>query len=68
MNGYEFVKAVRENPIYDNMRIVMVTTEVEMHQVQAALTAGANEYVMKPFTEETLREKIEMLGLSQETA
>ena len=68
MNGYEFVQAVRKDPAYTDMKIVMVTTEVEMHQIQAALTAGANEYVMKPFTEESLREKIEMLGISQEAA
>jgi two-component system chemotaxis response regulator CheY len=68
MNGYQFVQAVRGERAFDEMRIVMVTTEVEMHQVQAALTAGANEYVMKPFTQDALREKIEMLGITQEAA
>jgi len=36
-----------------------------MTQVESALTAGANEYVMKPFTEEILREKLEMLGFGK---
>ena len=45
------------------MRIVMVTTEVEMSQVALALGAGADEYIMKPFTDEILRDKLGMLGL-----
>ena len=65
MNGLEFVKAVRAKPEYDNMKIVMVTTEVEMDNVVNALNAGANEYVMKPFTEEIMREKLEMLGFAR---
>jgi two-component system chemotaxis response regulator CheY len=68
MNGLELVQAVRKDHRYDAMRIVMVTTELEMHQVEHALAAGANEYLMKPFTEEGLREKIEMLGIIREAA
>jgi two-component system chemotaxis response regulator CheY len=63
MNGFDFVTAVRANADYVEMRIVMVTTEVEMSQVARALTAGADEYVMKPFTTEILRDKLSMLGL-----
>jgi len=65
MNGLEFIRAIRKDPAFNAMRIVMVTTEVEMTQVESALTAGANEYVMKPFTEEILREKLEMLGFGK---
>ncbi len=64
MTGIEFVIAVRGDKNYDAMRIVMVTTETEMEQVQRALTAGANEYVMKPFTKEVLVDKLTILGLS----
>jgi len=64
LNGYEFVRAVRSNPANDGMKIVMVTTEVETSQVCKALEAGANEYVMKPFTREILREKLEMLTIA----
>ncbi len=63
MNGLEFVQAVRSNPQHAEMRIVMVTTEVEMSQVAKALGAGADEYVMKPFTPDILREKLGLLGL-----
>ena len=61
LNGYEFVCEVRAQPANGCMKIVMVTTEVEMSQVARALEAGANEYVMKPFTREILREKLDML-------
>jgi two-component system, chemotaxis family, chemotaxis protein CheY len=61
MNGYEFVQAVRASHEYDDMPIVMVTTETEMSQVALALQAGANEYVMKPFTSDALLEKIQLL-------
>ncbi len=68
MNGLQFVTAVRKDPAYADMKIVMVTTEVETHQMSAALDAGANEYVMKPFTEQGLREKIELLNLGETAA
>ena len=61
MNGVEFITAARAKGA--TMKIVMVTTEVEMTQVAMALAAGADEYVMKPFTNEILREKLSMLGL-----
>lgn len=63
MNGLEFVEAVRARPEWADLRLVMVTTETEMTQVARALTAGANEYVMKPFTADVLREKLELLQL-----
>src|SRR5260221_4522903 len=46
MNGLELVRAVRAQPIYDEMRLVMVTTESDQARVSLALEAGANEYVM----------------------
>ena len=68
LNGFEFVKAVRKLPRFASMKIVMVTTEVEMNQMAAALDAGANEYVMKPFTEESMREKLTLLGFGEQDA
>jgi two-component system chemotaxis response regulator CheY len=66
MTGYEFVKEVRARKDMDRMAIMMVTTESEMSQVQKALDAGANEYVMKPFTDQVLQEKLLLLGFSQD--
>jgi two-component system chemotaxis response regulator CheY len=62
MNGLDFVRA---EPAYAGMRLVMVTTETELAQVQEALAAGADEYVMKPFTPEVLRQKLELVGAFQ---
>ena len=63
MSGLEFVQAVRAKPEYDGMKVMMVTTESEMSQVALALESGANEYAMKPFTKEVLRDKLALLGV-----
>jgi len=63
MNGLEFVQAVRADPRYQNLPMVMVTTEAESERVVQALDAGASEYVMKPFTPGDLRSKLELLAL-----
>jgi two-component system chemotaxis response regulator CheY len=65
MNGYEFVQAVRGNKNFDSIRLVMVTAETDISRVSQALEAGANEYVMKPFTKEAIHEKLQMLGVVQ---
>jgi two-component system, chemotaxis family, chemotaxis protein CheY len=66
MTGYELICEVRAKPEFDRMSIMMVTTESEASQVKRALDAGANEYVMKPFTPDVLREKLTMLGLGKQ--
>jgi two-component system chemotaxis response regulator CheY len=63
MNGLELVDAVRRDPAYQGMRIVMVTTESESSQVIRALEAGADEYLFKPFTPDAVVDKLAMLGL-----
>ncbi len=63
MDGLEFVHAVRREPFYDGLRLLMVTTESESTQMKLALDAGANEYVMKPFTADVIRGKLQLLGL-----
>jgi two-component system, chemotaxis family, chemotaxis protein CheY len=64
MNGLEFVRAVRLDAAYGAMKLMMVTTESELARVEAAIQAGADEYVMKPFTTEVLRDKLTLLGLA----
>jgi len=64
MNGYEFVLAVRANRAFDSMRVMMVTTEADADHVSKALEAGANEYLMKPFTKEAIADKIALLGIA----
>ncbi len=63
MNGYEFIQNARALPQYDDVTLMMVTTETEIEQVLKALEAGANEYVMKPFTKDVIHEKLILLGL-----
>jgi len=63
MSGVELVEAIRARPDYAPMRLIMVTTEVEREQMARALDAGADEYVMKPFTTETILDKLAMVGL-----
>lgn len=63
MSGIEFLKAVRQMPEYNDTRIIMVTTETEMKRMAEALSLGANEYVMKPFTRDILIQKLDQLGL-----
>ena len=65
MNGLEFVQSVRANHSMQNMMLMMVTTETETSQMIAALEAGANEYVMKPFTKDIILDKLCLLGLKQ---
>ena len=63
MTGIEFVAAVRQPPYVSTARIVMVTTETEVPQIAQALETGADEYVMKPFTKESIFEKLQLLGI-----
>ncbi len=62
MNGLEMLKRLRQNPENSSVVVVMVTSECEAAQMAEALTAGANEYVMKPFTREILKEKLRLAG------
>jgi two-component system chemotaxis response regulator CheY len=63
MNGLEFVTAVRAEPRFKSMTLMMVTTESEQSQIVRALAAGAHEYVIKPFTPDAIVEKLALLGL-----
>ena len=62
MDGISFVRAVRAEFEYASLPLMMVTTNTDLLHVSTALEAGANEYIMKPFTGEMIREKLEMLG------
>lgn len=62
MTGIEMVEAVRQQDALAAVRLMMVTTETEMAHMQRALDAGANEYVMKPFTKDVIADKLRLLG------
>ncbi|HTW07788.1 MAG TPA: response regulator [Acidimicrobiales bacterium] len=63
MNGLDFIVALRRNTDWRRVTIVMVTTENAQSQVVRALAAGAHEYLIKPFDECALLEKLDLLGL-----
>ena len=63
MNGLEFVSRLRNDKRWDQAKVVMVTTETAMEQMIKALEAGANEYVMKPFTKDVIADKLRLLGI-----
>ena len=63
MDGLDFVRAVRTEAAYAAVPMMMVTTNTDRSHVQQALEAGANEYIMKPFTADMIREKLDLLGL-----
>jgi two-component system, chemotaxis family, chemotaxis protein CheY len=63
MNGMDLLKRLRQDPQLSSLVVVMVTTETELDQMSAALEAGANEYVMKPFTKDILVEKLQLVGI-----
>ena len=63
MNGLELVQTVRRNKDFDSLKVMMVTTQNTMERVSTALEAGANDFLMKPVTKESLEEKLQILGL-----
>jgi two-component system chemotaxis response regulator CheY len=63
MSGPEIVRAIRAEPAWNAVRVLMITTEVDPARVREALEAGAQEYLMKPFTADHIRDKIALLGL-----
>ncbi|MBN9657352.1 MAG: response regulator [Acidobacteria bacterium] len=63
ITGLEFVEAVRTNPSTRSTAVLMVTTETGIGQMVRAMEAGANEYLMKPFTREMIADKLHLLGV-----
>jgi two-component system chemotaxis response regulator CheY len=58
MNGLELVKKVRADARFKDLPIIMVTTEGGKAEVITALKAGVNNYIVKPFTPQVLKEKL----------
>jgi two-component system chemotaxis response regulator CheY len=67
MNGLEMLQQLRADPRCSHVKVMMVTTETELAEMSRALGAGADEYVMKPFTREVILDKLELLGLMPQT-
>jgi two-component system, chemotaxis family, chemotaxis protein CheY len=64
MNGLECIKVLRQENIHPEMKVMMVTTEADNSLIAKALDHGADEFLMKPFTPESLREKMMLMGFA----
>ena len=63
MNGMEFLLALREADRHPDTKVLMVTTETADERMLLALQAGADEYIMKPFTRDAIVDKLRLLGV-----
>ena len=59
MSGVDFIRAVRANDSTKHLPVLMVTTNAAQDDIVEAMRAGVNNYVVKPFTPDTIREKIQ---------
>jgi len=59
MHGIELLRNVRKNEATKNIPFIMVTAEAQPHLILEAIRAQVSDYVVKPFTRDTLRESIE---------
>jgi two-component system chemotaxis response regulator CheY len=66
MSGIEFLEKLRAMPSGQNPKVVFCTTENDMNHIQRAITAGANEYIMKPFDTEIIKSKFIQIGLIED--
>ena len=63
MSGMDFLRALKDTVLPHRPKVVFCTTENGMGHIRAAIEAGADEYVMKPFDRETLESKLQIVGI-----
>ncbi len=63
MDGLQFLKELRARDDGKECVVIFCTTETQLESIQDAIASGANEYVMKPFDEDIIRNKLEQLGI-----
>ena len=63
MNGLDFLKALRASSGGDKPVVIFCTTENDMSHISAAISAGADEYIMKPFDREIIESKFSQVGI-----
>ena len=64
MSGMDFLRALKDCALSQKPKVVFCTTENGMAYIRAAIEAGADEYVMKPFDRETLESKLQIVGVA----
>lgn len=65
MNGIEFLRLLRQLPQGQKPKVLFCTTEADLSHIKEALSAGANEYIMKPFDSEIIQTKFAQIGLGE---
>ena len=68
MQGLELLKLVRSDPALAKLPVLLLTAEAKREQIVEAAQAGVNGYVVKPFTAQTLKEKIEKILSARQAA
>ena len=64
MSGLDFLRALRQSEVASQSKVVFCTTENGTAYIRAAIEAGADEYVMKPFDRDTLHSKLQIVGVA----
>ena len=64
MSGMEFLRTLRQQNYPVQPKVVFCTTENDAAHIRAAIAAGADEYVMKPFDRDTLQSKLQIVGVA----
>lgn len=63
MAGLEFIMSIRQRPHLNTLKMVVVSVDGAPGEIERALEAGADEYIMKPFDVEVLRDKLRIIGV-----
>ncbi|OLC52172.1 MAG: hypothetical protein AUH77_12605 [Candidatus Rokubacteria bacterium 13_1_40CM_4_69_39] len=61
MSGPDLVRAIRSSPTHGKLPVLMITGIAQKEDIVQAIEAGVNGYIVKPFTPQTLKEKIQEL-------
>ncbi|MBI3604674.1 MAG: chemotaxis response regulator CheY [Nitrospirae bacterium] len=61
MTGLDLLKAIRQDPALKALPVLMVTAEAKKENIMEAIQSGVSNYIVKPFTAETLKEKIDKI-------
>ena len=61
MSGIEMLRKVRADPSLQSLPVLMITAEAKAEQIMKAVQAGVSDYLVKPFSTQSLQEKLEKI-------
>ncbi len=65
MDGMEFLKQFRQLKEFKDTKVIFCTTENDFAKIQEAIMHGADEYIMKPYDEQIIKDKLIQIGLME---